>query len=170
LNSKLTVAKHRFVKTPVLTGNRLILKEINRHDVGSIVDISVYNGVFATNITEAIDILEQINVDVENGESLHWGIFLKDSSVLVGTCGYYRGYARNNGEIGYILRPLYRGRGIMTETVKLIVAFGFDTLKLDTVVAYTDPENLGSIAVLQRAGFKKVKSEHADFKFAQHHP
>jgi ribosomal-protein-alanine N-acetyltransferase len=107
---------------------------------------------------------------VENGESLHWGIFLKDSSELVGTCGYYRGFSRNNGEIGYILRPMYRGRGIMTEAVKLIVAFGFDTLKLETVVAYTSRENLASSEVLQKAGFKKGKSEQADFKFEQHRP
>jgi ribosomal-protein-alanine N-acetyltransferase len=170
LNSNPNAGKPRFVKTPILTSDRLILKEINRHDVGSIADISVYNGVFATNITEAIHILEQINADVENGESLHWGIFLKDSSELVGTCGYYRGFAQNIGEIGYIARPLYRGRGIMTEAVKLIVAFGFDTLKLDTVVAYTSPENLASIAVLQKAGFQKGKSEHADLKFEQHRP
>jgi ribosomal-protein-alanine N-acetyltransferase len=164
------VNNHRFAELPILTGDRLTLKEIDHHDVVSIVDISVYNGVFATNTTEAIHVLEQINIDVANGESLHWGIYLKDSSELVGTCGYYRGFAQNNGEIGYILHSLHRGRGIMTEAVKLIVTFGFDVLKLDVIVAYTSPENSGSIAVLQRAGFKKVKSEHADFKFEQHHP
>jgi ribosomal-protein-alanine N-acetyltransferase len=170
LNSKLTLVKHRLAKTPVITSDRLTLKEIESHDVASIVDISVYNGVFATNTTEAINVLEQINVDVRNGKSLHWGIFLKDSSELAGTCGYYRGFDRNKGEIGYILRPLYRGLGIMTEAVKLIVAFGFDTLKLDTIIAYTSPTNSESMAILQRAGFKKVKSKHADLKFERHHP
>jgi ribosomal-protein-alanine N-acetyltransferase len=167
LNSEHTISKHRFVRIPVITSDRLILKEIGRHNAVSIVDISVYNGVFATNVAEAIYILEQINSDVANGESLHWGIFLKDSDEIAGTCGYYRGFIQNSGEIGYILRPSYRGLGIMTEAVKLIVAFGFDTLKLHTVVAYTSPANSESIAVLQRAGFNKVKSEHADLKFEQ---
>ena len=167
MNAEHTTGKHRFVKMPVISSDRLILKEIGHHDAASIVDISVYNGVFATNVAEAIYILEQINSDVANGESLHWGIFLKDSDEIVGTCGYYRGFVQNSGEIGYILRPSYRGRGIMTEAVKLIVTFGFNTLKLHTVVAYTSPTNSESIAVLQRAGFNKVKSEHADLKFEQ---
>lgn len=170
MNSKLTVSNLPFAELPVLTSDRLTLKEIEHHDVASMVDISLYDGVFAKNTAEAIKFLEQINVDVANGESLHWGIFLKDSSELVGTCGYYRGFAQNTGEIGYILRPSHRGCGIMTEAVKLVVTFGFDILKLDAVVAYTSPENSGSIAVLQRAGFKKVKNEQDDFKFEQRHP
>ena len=169
MNSKLTASNHHFAELPVLTSDRLTLKEINHHDVASIVDISVYDDIVATNTTEAIHILEKINADVANGESLHWGIFLNDSSELVGTCGYYRGFDQNSGEIGYILHPSHRGRGLMTEAVKLMVTFGFDGLNLDTIVAYTSPENFASMAVLQRAGFKQVKSEQADFKFEQHH-
>ena len=58
----------------------------------------------------------------------------------------------------------------MTEAVNLIVNFGFDILKLQSVVAYTDPTNSASIAVLQRAGFNKVRNEGADLKFEKRHP
>ena len=43
-------------------------------------------------------------------------------------------------------------------------------MRLDTIVAYTDPDNVLSMAVLNRAGFTEVKSEHSDRKFEQKHP
>lgn len=161
---------HYFEKPPVLSNDRLMLKEIKPYDVKAIIEISVYDSVFASSEAEAIHILEKISSDVAKGEALHWGIFLKSTNELAGTCGYYRGFADNSGEIGYVLHPSYRGLGIMTEAVKLIVDFGFDRLNLHSVVAYTDPSNLASIAVLQRVGFKKVKNEDADLKFEKRHP
>ena len=168
--SEQNINKHYFEKIPVLSSDRLVLKEIQPHEVAAIVEISVYDGTFAKDESEAIHILEKINLDVADGEALHWGIFLKNTSDLAGTCGYYRGYANNSGEIGYILRPSFYGLGIMTEAVNLIVNFGFDILKLQSVVAYTDPTNSASIAVLQRAGFNKVRNEGADLKFEKRHP
>lgn len=53
----------------------------------------------------------------------------------------------------------------MTEAVQLLVDFGFKTLKLDKIIAYTDPSNSASVAVLQRAGFTEVKSTDGDRKF-----
>ena len=168
--SEQNINKHYIEKIPVLSNDRVVLKEIQLHDVAAIIEISVYDGVFAKSQTEAIHILEQINLDVAKGEALHWGIFLKNTSELVGTCGYYRGYANNSGEIGYILRPSYYGLGIMTEAVNLIVNFGFDILNLHSVIAYTDPANSASIAVLKRVGFNSVRNEGADLKFEKRHP
>lgn len=170
MTSEQNINKHYIEKIPVLSNDRVVLKEIQLHDVAAIIEISVYDGVFAKSQAEAIHILEQINLDVAKRESLHWGIFLKNTSELVGTCGYYRGYANNSGEIGYILRPSYYGLGIMTEAVNLIVNFGFDILNLHSVIAYTDPANSASIAVLKRVGFNSVRNEGADLKFEKRHP
>lgn len=168
--SEQNIDKHTFEKIPVLSDGRLVLKEIEHHEVAAIIEISVYDGTFAKSKAEAIHMLEKINLDVAKGEALHWGVFIKNTGDLAGTCGYYRGYAHNSGEIGYILRPSYYGLGIMTQAVNLIVNFGFDILKLQSVIAYTDPANLASIAVLQRVGFTKVRHEGSDLKFEKHHP
>ena len=162
--------KHYFEKLPILSNERLVLKQIQLNEAKAIIEISVYDGVFAKSEAEAIHILEQINLDVAREEALHWGIFLKNTSKLAGTCGYYRGFANNSGELGYVLHPSYRGLGIMTEAVKLIVDFGLDILNLHFVIAYTDPANSASIGVLQRVGFKQVKSGDAHLKFEKHHP
>lgn len=157
---------HSFEPIPVLSSPRLFLRSIRPGDAAAIVEISVYDGVFASSETEALAILNKINADCARGESIHWGIYLKATNEIVGSCGYYRGFSEKTGEIGYILRPAFRGRGIMTEAIKLIVDFGLNSLKLDTIVAYTEPSNLASASVLQRAGFHQVTSPNENLKFA----
>lgn len=58
------------------------------------------------------------------------------------------------GEIGYILRRDHWGRGIAREAVGRAVAYGFDDLGFRRIFADTDPENVGSIALLERLGFQ----------------
>ncbi|MBU1462796.1 MAG: GNAT family N-acetyltransferase [Alphaproteobacteria bacterium] len=57
-------------------------------------------------------------------------------------------------EIGYILhRDHWRG-GIAREAVARVIDYGFAELKLRRIFADTDPENRGSIALLERLGFQ----------------
>jgi ribosomal-protein-alanine N-acetyltransferase len=159
--------KHIFEKAPLLANHRLVLREIELNDIPSIIEISVYDGIVAANEVQAKHILEKIKADGAKGESIHWGICFKEGNEVVGTCGYYRGYSGNVGEIGYVLKTAYRGQGIMTEAVKLIVDFGFAVLKLNQVVAYTSPTNLASQSVLKRVGFREVASENDDLKLVK---
>jgi [ribosomal protein S5]-alanine N-acetyltransferase len=57
--------------------------------------------------------------------------------------------------IGYSLDLGCNGRGYMSEAVKLAVAYGFDKLQLHRIEAGVMPHNLGSIRVLEKAGFVK---------------
>ena len=58
------------------------------------------------------------------------------------------------GEIGYILRRDKWGGGIAREAVARVIDYGFAELKLRRIFADTDPENDGSIALLERLGFQ----------------
>lgn len=58
-------------------------------------------------------------------------------------------------EIGYILRRDHWGAGIAREAVARVIAHGFDDLGLRRIFADTDPENGGSIALLERLGFQR---------------
>jgi len=55
--------------------------------------------------------------------------------------------------VGYSMDESYAGRGIATESVELVVAFGFEKLGLHRLEAYVSPRNTGSIRVLEKAGF-----------------
>lgn len=56
-------------------------------------------------------------------------------------------------EIGYGLAPEWRGRGLATTAVALLVSRLFET-GIATVIACTDEDNLASQAVLRRNGFR----------------
>jgi [ribosomal protein S5]-alanine N-acetyltransferase len=168
-----TERKHEllpFTSMPELSNDWLVLRELRLDEAASILDICRFEGAIATNEAEAVQILEKIRDLVAKGESLHWGIYIKETNAIAGTCGFYRGFAGKRGEIGYVLKPAYRGRGIATQAARLMVAFGFETLKLDTVMAYTDPDNFASQAVLKRAGFTRVKSDGTDTKYEVRRP
>jgi len=49
----------------------------------------------------------------------------------------------------------YWGRGIATEAIKLIAAYGFNKLRLHRLSAGAYVNNLGSIKALEKAGFKE---------------
>lgn len=158
--------KHSFVTFPVLSNERLTLRRVVPSDASAIQEISYYDGVAAATAEEAAVMLEQIERDYAQGDSVHWGICVGDANEVVGTCGYYRGYPGNVGEIGYVLREAYRGRGIMTAALRQVIDFGLDEMRLDGVVAYTDPANTASIGVLERLGFSKVPYEGEELKFS----
>ena len=57
-------------------------------------------------------------------------------------------------EIGYSLVRDFRGRGIATEAVRMLVGEGFERANLERVCAYCVPENQASRRVLERLGFR----------------
>lgn len=61
-----------------------------------------------------------------------------------------------SASIGYWIAKPYRGKGIATRAVKLAVNFAFTELGLNKIYAETAQENLPSIKVLEKAGFKKA--------------
>lgn len=86
-----------------------------------------------------------------------FGIFIKETDQLIGDIdltGVLRD-ALQTCYIGYSLDQEHNGKGYMTEAVKLIVDYGFKQLHLHRIVAGVMPTNIGSIRVLEKAGFEK---------------
>jgi RimJ/RimL family protein N-acetyltransferase len=57
------------------------------------------------------------------------------------------------GDLGYVTHPAYRGRGVMSEAVRLVVAHAFDTLGWQKVRWQAHAGNWGSAKAVWRAGF-----------------
>jgi RimJ/RimL family protein N-acetyltransferase len=59
------------------------------------------------------------------------------------------------GEVGYIVAPAARGRGVATRMLGLIGEWGFGTLGLERIELRIDVENIASERVAERAGFTR---------------
>jgi len=59
--------------------------------------------------------------------------------------------------LGYAIGRRYWNKGITTEAIKKMINFGFNSLKLNKIVADNDEDNPASGRVLEKNGFKFIK-------------
>lgn len=57
-------------------------------------------------------------------------------------------------EVSYGLDPAFWGHGYMSEALRLMIDFGFDTLKLKRIYAVCDPQNEASRRLLEKSGMQ----------------
>jgi RimJ/RimL family protein N-acetyltransferase len=57
------------------------------------------------------------------------------------------------GEIGYVVGPAARGRGVATRTLRLLTDWGFSQLALERIELWIDVSNPASEHVAERAGY-----------------
>lgn len=141
---------------PTVEADKIILRQILPGDISGIVEISFYDAKQARTTKEAIEMQARIDRDYLAGNSIHWAIVDKASKKVVGTCGYYRGFNNETGELGCVLLPTYRGQGYMTLALKAAITFGFAHIGLQRITAITTKQNLQAIKLLHRLCFKQV--------------
>lgn len=155
-----------FKPFPVLRTERLILKQLNYTHIQSIyeyqsnksnfihVDMPIY-----TSLSDAFNYVAKMNEGIDSYRWLIWGICLKESETLIGTISIWNlDEEENIAELGYGLFPQFRGKGYMTETLKLIEQYALFTMKLDCLQAYTAKSNLESIRLLEHLEFDYLKT------------
>jgi ribosomal-protein-alanine N-acetyltransferase len=80
----------------------------------------------------------------------------KSDGVIVGSIGLFHivRLALQGGVTGYMVGAPYARQGFATEALQLVLRFAFKKLKLHRVEANIQPDNVASIALVKRAGFK----------------
>ncbi|MBU8919269.1 GNAT family N-acetyltransferase [Bacillus sp. FJAT-29953] len=103
------------------------------------------------------DLMNQKIEKAKNDTEYNFGIFTTDNDELIGTIGLYRILLDplQSAIIGYSLSKNHNGKGYATEAVKLVLDYAFTTLKLHRIEAGVMQHNIGSIRVLEKAGFEK---------------
>lgn len=85
--------------------------------------------------------------------SFELAIQFKEEDRLIGGCGIRVSQpSHSEGNIGYCLNKDYWGRGIATEASLALLRYGFEELRLHRIYATVDPDNVGSIRVLEKIG------------------
>lgn len=89
------------------------------------------------------------------GDFYDWALVLKEENKMIGTCGFTRfHFPHDSAEVGYVINPKYRGRGIAPEALRAVLAFGFDTVGLHRIEAKYMPENEASRRVMEKVGMR----------------
>lgn len=105
-----------------------------------------------TSLEESQEILRSVFISQKGV----WAIILKESGQLIGSAGIIADPKRENPQarmLGYWLDENHWGKGYMTEAVKAVIDYGFNTLKLSLITANCYPHNERSQQVLKRHGF-----------------
>jgi ribosomal-protein-alanine N-acetyltransferase len=83
------------------------------------------------------------------------GIVFRETQKVVGIVTLSRSESEYQcAEVGFWIGKKYWGCGLTTEALKLSIEFGFNTLALEKIVAWTFEKNVGSKKVLEKCGFK----------------
>jgi len=103
---------------------------------------------------EAREFIDRINKGISKNEWIYWGITLRNENTLIGTiCLWNISEEHFRADIGFELSPDFQGRGMMQEAMTLVLDYGFKIMKLHTIEANVNPNNLPSIKLLERNNF-----------------
>lgn len=98
--------------------------------------------------------IEFLQSRYKKGLYADWALELKENQKMIGTCGYAMINSREKKcEIGYVLSPLYRKQGYMTEAVRAILDLTFKKLQLESAALRIISENIDSVNLARRMGF-----------------
>ena len=123
-----------------------------------------------TNPADAETMVRRLAARTKHGQAIRWGIVRKQDRAFVGTCGFHFQAAGFKAEIGYDLGREYWHQGYMSEALRAMLAYGFETLELNRIEALVMPENEASANLLRKLGFSEegVLREYAFFKEEYH--
>lgn len=148
---------------PTVNAERVALRWLVEEDVPALFDIFSHPEVMEfwsttpfEDIAKAHDLLREIREGFENRTFFQWGLVKRDDETLIGTCTLFQLDASNRrAEVGYVLGREHWGNGYMSEAVDALIRFGFEDLDLTRLEADVDPDNAGSIRLLENKGFLK---------------
>ena len=142
---------------------RLVLREVTRDDAADMLRYLSDPGVVLPMGLEPFGSVEAVWDEIDwyrsilaDGTGIRWGITLKDSGKVIGSCGFLnRATQHSRAEIGYELSRDFWGRGIAAEALHAVLKFGFTQLSLNRIEALTEPANLPSQKLLEARGFMR---------------
>ncbi|MFM9949131.1 MAG: GNAT family N-acetyltransferase; N-acetyltransferase, partial [Saprospiraceae bacterium] len=74
---------------------------------------------------------------------------------LIGTiCLWNFSEDKTQAELGYELKPVFQGLGLMDEAVKSVLVYSFESIGIQTLCAFTHHNNNASRRLLEKNGFE----------------
>lgn len=151
-----------------LVGQHIYLRLYKTSDASELANLHIRNREFFQRVSPLLPEafyteehqkirIEQALKKTDEGQLYAFGIFLTSTDKLIGDISLTQ-IARGdlqNCYTGFTLDKEYNAKGYTTEALQLVVDFAFRELKLHRIEAGAMPDNIASIRVLEKAGFKK---------------
>lgn len=154
--------QHTQIEFPEIRTERLLLRKILPDDINEIFrgfsnpEVIKHFGVSFSTLEATEEQMTWYADMLENDTGRCWAVCSSDNSIFYGVCtiNFWKKEHRK-AETGYWIFPEHWQNGIASEAMKAVVNFGFNNMGLHRLSAEVEPENTGSVALLQKLGFKK---------------
>ena len=149
--------------TKIMETDRLFLKELTPalHDYwfSTFTDEELCNNMGFMS-ADRIDYERQQYAHRHSGAFCTFKRFLlitKSNNETIGECSYFRWYEQHHrAEVGYGLAlDEYKNKGYLKEAMPIVLAHGFEEMKLNRIEAFLSEANTPSLKLVTRFGFKK---------------
>lgn len=157
---------YNFSPFPVLSSTRLQLRPFTTDDLPRIFALRSSSEVakyldrpLMVEEQEAEAYLEKMQQGVAKGQWIIWGIHDQQLGFVGSICLWNFSDADQKAEMGYELLPAFHGKGIMTEAIQLVLAYGFRTLQLNWIEAEVSSANMASVRLLQKFPFQRSTAQ-----------
>jgi RimJ/RimL family protein N-acetyltransferase len=152
------------MKLPVLKGEHINIRGFRLSDIESIVEYANDEQVskflpimpYPYTIKDAKYWVNLSRREARTDKSCNFGIELSDSKKVIGGITLKNlNMTDLNAEVGYCIGRRFWKKGYSTEALGLILKFAFNDLKLRRVYAVVHEKNIGSVKLLEKAGFTR---------------
>ena len=146
----------------VLETERLLLQQLSSADADFILEL-LNEPSFIRNIGDrGVRTIEGANSYILNGPVASYakngfGLYLvklKATDESIGMCGLIKRDTLEDVDIGYAYLPKFWSKGYAVEAAQGVREYAKNVIGLNRIVAIVDPENEGSIRVLEKIGLK----------------
>lgn len=152
-----------FDNFPVLGSKNLIIRRLIAADIPEII---VLRGNLDTmryiprnlckTADDAQELIDKFDDMINKNEGINWAMASKIDNKLIGLVSFHRiEKEHHRAEIGYMILPEFRGKGLISEGIQTLLEFGFETMGFHSIFAIINAKNDASEKVLQRNHFTK---------------
>jgi ribosomal-protein-alanine N-acetyltransferase len=157
---------------PKLTTERLLLRPLSLSDAPAVFrnfsdpEVVRYFMEPLTDLEGAETMVGELMSLFEQGKAIFWAVILVNEAIFLGTCSFEKITAQGCGEVGFDLALAWWGRGLMSEALRAVLRYGFETLALKEIEAITSAHNRRAITLLTRLGFQITHEEGEDYRLS----
>lgn len=142
---------------------RLRLRRLDEKDADFLVELlnepAFLNHIGDKNVRNAADVPRYLGEGPMRSYLRYgYGLYMVEESVRsvpVGICGLLKRDGLDDPDLGFAFLQRYQGRGYASEAAAAVLAYERQRHQLGRIVAITAPNNVGSMRVLEKLGFRE---------------